>query len=162
MEILFVSLPNTLLMLVYGDDYAVWQFVCDLKKNAEHLSCVRVLVVGHGGAGKTTLCEKALMNRQVAPSGIFYLSLFSIYFFIFYFFAVFSEMNLSLLPIFFFSNIFTHIKITSHLIITISDLDKWSPDHVEFWLTQRNVDERIRIILKQNGVGGSAFSNLSH
>ena len=86
----------------------MWQFVCDLKKNAEHLSCVRVLVVGHGGAGKSTLCEKALMNRQVAPSGIFYLSLFFylfldffFFFFFFFFFTVFSEMNLSLLPIFF-------------------------------------------------------------
>ena len=56
---------------VVDDSEALMEFVRDLRRGASYLDRVNVVLVGNGGAGKTTLKQKCLMDKdRLWPAGL--------------------------------------------------------------------------------------------
>ena len=47
----------------------VMKFVEDLKRGASRLTTVKAMILGHGGAGKTTLKNRVLLDKQCLSTG---------------------------------------------------------------------------------------------
>lgn len=61
----------------YDDPKTLRAFINDLRASGgERTSEVRVMLVGHGGAGKTTMKNRIVLNRPCLPTGVIFDFLF--------------------------------------------------------------------------------------
>ena len=52
-------------------------YLSDIRKGAVHLPHVKVMVVGHGGVGKSTATQTVLLKRQLLSAGEAYMCIFA-------------------------------------------------------------------------------------